>query len=308
MNRFLVTTLGYLSLDQIGWMLPHEHVFANFHSDDDVRMGAATVIERMLPALHAARACGITTIAEATAVGGARRADLMLAVSQAANLPLLLATGLFKEPAKQRWVAERDEAGLAEWMINELTVGIEDTGVPAGWIKLSVTDDAVQPHERVLLRAAAAASRATGAVVGCHSVGAPRANEALDVFERAGGEASRFIWVHTQTEPDVAAHHAFARCGAWIEYDGVDSDAHGDAAYLDWICGALEAGLEEQVLISHDRVGFNPAQPDAPIADYTHVPRVLLPACAARGVPVPMLDRLMRDNPFRAYARPRALS
>ena len=47
----LVTTLGDLTAEQVGWMLAHEHVFANFTSDEDGAADAATVAQRLRPAL-----------------------------------------------------------------------------------------------------------------------------------------------------------------------------------------------------------------------------------------------------------------
>lgn len=303
MSAHLVTTLGALAADQVGWMLAHEHVFANFAADDDHQADPAVITARMTPELERARAAGITALVEATAVGAARRADVLLAVSRASGMPLLAATGLFKEPAKTNWARAHDEAALRDWMIRELTEGIDHTPVRAGWIKLSVTDSGVQPHEAMLLRAAAGASRATGAVVGSHTVGAALANAELDIFVAAGGAPERFIWIHTQTEPDVALHAAFARRGAWIEYDAIDEDRPDDA-YLDLIARALEGGYVDHVLLSHDRAGCNPALPDGgAFKPYTYLTEQFVPKLRARGLDDAALDRLLRHNPFRAYAR-----
>ncbi len=300
----LVTTLGDLTAEQVGWMLAHEHVFANFTSDEDGGADAATVAQRLRPALERARAAGLTALADATAIGGARRPDIALAVSQAAGMPLLLATGIFKDPAKAERVRLSSEGGLRDWMICELTEAIDGAPVRAGWVKLSVTDSGVQPYEAVLLRAAAAASQYTGAAVGSHTVGAALANAELDIFEAAGGSPSRFIWIHTQTEPDFAAHVAFARRGAWIEYDAIDNGAVPDERYVDWICALLAAGLGGQVLLSHDRGGYHPAQPEGgALPDYTYLVDVFIPKLRARGVAEAEIDRLLRENPFRAYAR-----
>jgi phosphotriesterase-related protein len=303
MAAHLVTTLGDFTADQVGWMLAHEHLFANFVADDDHDADPAAVAARMTPELERARAAGITAMVDATAVGGARRPDVLLTVSQASGMPTLAATGLFKEPAKTDWVRAHSEAALRDWMILELTEGIDQTFMRAGWIKLSVTDSGVQPHEATLIRAAAGASRVTGAVVGSHTVGAALANDELDLFLKAGGASDRFIWIHTQTEPDVAKHEAFARRGAWIEYDAIDEDRHDDA-YLDMIVRALEKGYADRVLLSHDRVGYNPAQPTGGVfKPYTYLTEQFVPKLRACGVDDAALEVLLRHNPFRAYAR-----
>lgn len=302
-EKRLVTTLGDRSGGSLGWMLAHEHIFANFVADDDHGVSSDTVVQRMLPVLTSAKVAGVTAIVDATAAGGARRADILLATSWAANLPVVVATGTFKEPAKQQWAATYSDAALSARFVHELDYGIDDSNVRAGWVKLSVTDSGVQTHEARLIRAAAAASSVTGAAVGCHTVGGPLANAVLDIFEAAGGDPSRFIWIHTQTEPDVAAHLAFARRGGWIEYDAFDSQPD-DTVYADWIMQVLNAGLGDHLLISHDRNGYNPAQPHGgDIQPYTALFERLLPLLRARGADDATIDLLLRDNPFRAYAR-----
>lgn len=302
-RRRLVTTLGDLAYEQVGWMLAHEHLFANFAEENDHGAQAADVVARIAPELERAKQAGFTALVDATAVGGARRPDIIVAVSKAAGFPVVMATGLFKEPAKRVWATVHREERLYEWMLAELTQGIGKTGDCAGWIKLSVANEGVQAHEAVLLRAAARASRETGAAVCSHTVGAALANAQLDIFEAAGGDPARFIWVHTQTEPNLAEHMAFARRGAWIEYDAVDNGDIPDAQFADWIMALLDADLGGHLLLSQDRVGYNPALPGAAITPYTYLAEGFAPVLRARGVDDDMLNLLFRNNPFRAYAR-----
>lgn len=306
-EKHLVTTLGDRAYSEVGWMLAHEHIFANFAADDDHGIEASAVVGRMIAEVERAKAVGISVLVDATAVGAARRPDILAALSHATNFPILAATGLFKEPAKRDWAAAHADDALTAWMVSELDHGIGETGVRAGWIKLSVTDSGVQPHEARLLGAAAHASRATNAVVGCHTVGSARANDILDIFEAAGGDPARFIWIHTQTEPDIKAHLAFARRGAWIEYDVIDADAGQgptDATYVNWILEVMNAGLSEQLLLSHDRVGYDPAQQGGGVfKPYSTLADTFIPQLFERGIDTAAIETLLRGNPFRAYAR-----
>jgi len=301
MTKSLVTTLGNLAADQVGWMLAHEHIFANFIADDDCLSDVNAVIERLTPELERAQRAGMSVMVDATAIGACHRPDIVVAVSKAVNLPILMATGVFKEPAKKIWVELHGEKGLCEWMTRELTEGMNE--VRAAWIKLSVNNAGVLPHEAMLLRAAACVSMETGAVVGSHTVGGKLANEELAIFEAAGGSPDRFIWIHTQTEPDFDMHIQFARRGAWIEYDAIDAD-RPDEAYLDWVCEVLSAGVGDHLLLSQDRTGYNPSQPDGgTFKPYAYLLESFVPKMRARGVDEGELHMLLHDNPFRAYAR-----
>ena len=303
--RLLHTTLGPLARDQLGMILPHEHVFVDLRTPDQpgyAEAEAADVVRLMAPEIEAIKARGITALVECSTGGVGRRADLDLAVSRATSFPIVVPTGNYREPWIPDWVREASEEALEEWMVDELDNGIEDTGVRAGWIKLSAGDDGITPLEAKILRAAARAGARTGAIIGSHTIRGRVVMDQLDIIEHEGYRADRFISIHTQEEPDFALNRAVADRGAWIEFDHVGRAP--DDAVADLVIRALEAGYEAQMLISHDRGWFDPAQPGGGTPmPYTHLSDVLLPLLAERGVAPETIRRLTHDNPFNAYAR-----
>lgn len=303
--RQLHTTLGPFTKDQLGMILPHEHVFVDLRTPDQpgyAEAEAADVVRLMAPEIEAIKARGITALVECSTGGVGRRADLDLAVSRATNFPIVVPTGNYREPWIPDWVREASEQALEDWMVDELDHGIEDTGVRAGWIKLSAGDDGITPLEARILRAAARAGARTGAIIGSHTIRGRVVMDQLDIIEQEGYRADRFISIHTQEEPDFALNRAVADRGAWIEFDHVGRAP--DDAVADLVIRALEAGYEAQMLISHDRGWFDPAKPGGGTPmPYTHLSDVLLPLLAERGVAPDTIRRLTHDNPFNAYAR-----
>ncbi|MCX5481466.1 esterase [Kaistia geumhonensis] len=303
--RLLHTTLGPFTKDQLGMILPHEHVFVDLRTPDQpgyAEAEAADVVRLMAPEIEAIKARGITALVECSTGGVGRRADLDLAVSRATGFPIVVPTGNYREPWIPAWVREASEEALEEWMVDELDNGIEDTGVRAGWIKLSAGDDGITPLEAKILRAAARAGRRTGAIIGSHTIRGRVVMDQLDIIEKEGYRPDRFISIHTQEEPDFALNRAVADRGAWIEFDHVGRAP--DDAVADLVIRALDAGYEAQMLVSHDRGWYDPALPGGGTPmPYTHLSDVLLPLLAARGVEAETLRRLTHDNPFNAYAR-----
>lgn len=301
----LHTTLGALERSQLGLILPHEHVFVDLRTPDQpgyAEANAGDVIALMAPQIEAAKARGVTAIVECTTGGVGRRADIDLAVSKATGMPIVVPTGNYREPWIPAWVAGATEADLETWMFSELTNGIEETGVIAGWIKLSAGDDGITPLEERILRAATRAATKTGATIGSHTIRGRVVMDQLDIIESEGGSPSRFISIHTQAEPDFELHKAVASRGAWIEYDHVGREPDDEVLAL--VLKALEAGLGGQLLLSHDLGWFDPAQPGGgKPRPYTHLSDWLLPALREAGVPEDMIVKLTSDNPFDAYAR-----
>lgn len=303
--KHLMTTLGPLGKDQLGLILPHEHVFVDLRTPDQpgyAQADAADVVALVAPQIEAIKAQGVTALVECSTGGVGRRADMDLAVSQATNFPIVVPTGNYREPWIPAWVGAASEAELEAWMLKELTEGIDDTGVKAGWIKLSAGDDGITPLEERILRAAARAARATNAVIGSHTIKGRVVMDQLDIIEAEGYTASRFISIHTQAEPDFAMHKAVAARGAWIEYDNIGYVP--DEETVPRIMRALEAGLGGQLLLSHDMGWFDPAQPGGGVPrPYTHLVDSVLPKLRAAGVDEAMIVRLTETNPFEAFAR-----
>ncbi len=304
----LITTLGPISAGDLGLILPHEHIFVDlrtWESPGYAQADAGDVIRLMAPEIERAQAAGVTAIVECSTVGVGRRADIDRAVSVATGLPLIVPTGVYREPWIPDWIHDAPEDELAAWMLAELLGEIEASGVQAGWVKLSAGDEGLTRTESKVLRAAARASRETGAVIGSHTIRGRVVREQLDIIEAAGYRPERFIWIHTQAEPDFDLHLEIGRRGAWLEYDSIGSEDPGhDAILIECILGLLEAGLGDQLLLSHDRGWYDPAQPGGGTPKpYTYLFDTFLPKLRAAGVDEETINRLTRENPFRAFSR-----
>ena len=301
----LFTTLGPLRKDQLGMILPHEHVFVDLRTPDQpgyAEADAADVVALMAPQIEAIKAQGITALVECSTGGVGLRVDLDLAVSKATNFPIVVPTGNYREPWIPDWVSKASEAELEAAMLRDLTEGVGDTGVKAAWIKISAGDDGITPLEARILRAAARAAKATNAVIGSHTIKGRVVMDQLDIIEAEGYTASRFISIHTQAEPDFELHKAVAARGAWIEYDNIGWVP--DEETVPRILRALEAGLGGQLLLSHDMGWFDPALPGGGVPrPYTQLVDSVLPKLRAAGVDEATIVRLTHDNPFEAFAR-----
>ncbi|MDQ3167177.1 MAG: esterase [Chloroflexota bacterium] len=302
----LQTTLGPKRRDELGMILPHEHVFVDLRTHDQpgyAEADPAGVVRLMAGPIVEAMAAGVTAIVEPSTVGVGRRVDILLAVSRATGMPLVVPTGVYREPWVTPWAHGATVEELANWMTAEIETGIEDTGVRAGWVKVSAGDDGITPVEAKILRAAARASARTGAAIGSHTIRGQVVRDQLAILADESCPSDRFIWIHAQQEPDIAIHHDLARQGVWIEYDGIGDPADDDR-YLVLVRAALQHGLGHRVLLSQDLGWYDPAEPGGGTPrPYTHLPIVFLDRLRAVGVDGTTVDALVRDNPFAAFAR-----
>ncbi len=240
---------------------------------------------------------------ECTPVGVGRRVDILKAVSEAANFPLVVPTGIYREPWVPDWGWQASEDELYEWMLGELTSEIEGTGVQAGFVKLSAGDDGLTPTEIKILRAAGRAAKQTGAAIGSHTIRGWVVRDQLDMLESLGFPLDRFIWIHAHVDPSFDLNLEMARRGAWIEYDGISWENNDDLT-LTRVQDMLDAGLSRQVLLSMDRGWYDPAQPHGGTPkSFTYFVETFLPKLRASGISEDVITQLTCENPFRAFAR-----
>ena len=305
----LITTLGPKSADELGMILPHEHIFVDLGPIEEANYRHAVaeeVIPVMAPQIEAIKVQGITALVECTPEGVGRRADIDRAVSRATDFPVVMPTGIYREPWVPQWAHEASEEALYDWMTSELTDEIGDSGVQAAWIKVSAGDEGITPVEAKILRAAARAGAATGAIIGSHTIRGRVVRDQLDIIEAAGYSAERFIWIHTQAEPKTNLHLEMAERGAWLEFDAIGSDGFSDDYFIERVLTLLNAGHGEKLLLSHDRGWYDPSKAGGGVPKpYTVLVDRFLPALRVAGATEETIVQLTHKNPFNAYARER---
>lgn len=303
----LITTLGPRTRDTLGLILPHEHLFVDLrqgHPPGFAQADPADVIALMGPEIERAQQQGVTALVECTPVGVGRRADLLKALSEATRFPVVVPTGIYRQPWIPDWAHDASEDELYAWMVGELTDQIEDSGVQAAWIKLSAGDDGITPPEAKILRAAARAGAATGALIGSHTIRGRVVRDQLDIIEASGYRADRYVWIHAQSDT-FELNLEMAQRGAWIEYDGIGNpDWLPDDTALDRIQRLLAVGFGDKILLSHDRGWYDPAQPGGGTPQpFTYLTEVFVPRLRAAGVDEATIVQLTQANPFNAWAR-----
>jgi phosphotriesterase-related protein len=303
----LMTTLGAKSAHEVGLILPHEHIFVDLRTPDVRGQGQADeadVVRLMAPELDRARAAGVTALVECTPEGVGRRIDLVAAVSRAAQFPVVVPTGLYREPWVPGWAHAASVEQLRAWMQGELEGFIAGTGVQAGWIKLSAGDDGLTPVETRILRAAGKAGLAAGAAIGSHTIRGQVARDQLDILAECGFPAQRFICIHAHVEEDFSLNLEMARRGAWIEYDNLGWEPGEDFKVIQRIQRLIAAGLIDRILLSHDMGWYTPAEPGGGTPQpFTYLTQTFLPNLWAAGISAAEIQQMTVTNPFHAFER-----
>ncbi len=283
------TTAGPLTEKQVGSVLAHHHIFVELGAVPPVAyLDPSNTPEKVYslvgPWMKDAKALGIGVFVEMTPLGVGRRPDLVKYVADKSGLPTMLVTGIYREPFMPDWVYDASVSKIADFLLKELQVGVENTGVPAGIIKLSQNDTGMTLTERKVLQAACIASRKTGAAIASHITAGPTALSVMDALEGFGCPLSktRFIWVHSQvsaasagaklegnrTGHDAGMDYLMAavKRGAYVSLDGIGSNYWGPSlggfdVNIAWIKQLVKAGYQNKIIIGADTGWYDPGFP-----------------------------------------------
>jgi phosphotriesterase-related protein len=305
----LQTIKGPVPAERLGLILPHEHLFTDLRGPLMAGYAQAdpeAVVRVMSPYLAAAHAAGVTALVECSTVGVGRNVTVLQRLAEATPIHIVAPTGVYRDAFIPPALREMEAEPLAELWIRELTEGIEGTAVRAGFIKIAVSDEGITPLEERNLKAAALASRQTGAVIASHTIGGANARREMDILEAASLDLRRFIWVHAQSEPDRAVHLETAQRGAYVEFDSVGAEFQTQDVLVDNVLALIEAGYTEHILLSHDAGWYDPSQPDGRpagggIRGFTALVDEFIPALRARGVTDELVRLITVTNPARAF-------
>lgn len=309
-SRYLQTVLGPIELNDLGLILPHEHLFADLRGPlvpDYSKANPDHVSKVMKPYLEAAHAAGVTALVECSTIGVGRNINVLIHIARSTPIHIVAPTGIYREDFIPLSFRDLDAEGLAKIWIKELTEGIDNTHIRAGFIKIAISDDGPTEIEIRNLRAAALTSKKTGAVIASHTPNGSIALREMEILQNEGLNLKHFIWVHANLETDRVMHLDAARLGAYVEFDSIGWSWQSQSALADYTMFLIEADLADRILLSQDAGWYDPSQPsgqpeDGGIHGFTSLVNEFIPDLQERGVRSKTIQLITEKNPARAFA------
>ncbi len=307
--KILRTVTGDVSLEKLGLILPHEHLFTDLDGPD--RLGYAVgdpdeVVSVILPYLDEAQEVGVTALVECSTGGVGRNIQILKHIAEKTPIYIVAPTGVYRDAFIPKAMRNRSQEALSQEWIRDLEVGIDDTQIKAGFIKMAVSDDGPTEIETCTLRAAAAACKETGAAVASHTIRVASVRQEMDILEAEGMDLHRFIWVHANAEAGITEHLEAARRGAYVEFDAIGPPSADQVRLVDYTIALIDSGYAAHVLLSHDAGWYQPGrpggQPEGGIRGYTALVKYFIPALKQQGVSDEMIYQLTVTNPAEAFA------
>ncbi|HEU4440355.1 MAG TPA: hypothetical protein VFT36_13955 [Methylomirabilota bacterium] len=338
------TVLGPISGEAMGITLPHEHLLIDF---EVMFREPATAAERGLARQPVSLAnlgwvrhnfsssldnlqlldervardeallfkhAGGQTFVDPTNRGLARDPLALARIARATGLNVIMGSGYYVAAAHPADMDRRTADDITRELVTDLTVGVDGTGVRAGFIGEIGTTWPWTDNEKKVLRAAVAAQRETGAALMIHPGRHERLPLQLVDFIRAeGADLGRTIMCHLErTIADPAVLNDLAATGVYLEYDlfGLETsyypynpafDMPNDGERMRQILGLIERGHLGQILMSQD-IAYKHCLTRWGGFGYHHLLVNVIPRLRAKGADDKTIQTLLIDNPRRAFA------
>ncbi len=307
------SVLGAIDTADLGFTLMHEHVLvANWamrHAFGKRWLDRDEHVKRAVAEAKSAKQRGVRTLVDLTPINLGRDIGVIREVAEKAEMQIIAATGLYwiEEPWLQGWQPDQ----LVEFLIKDITDGIEGTGAKAGIIKAATDHLGVTDLNRKTLQVAARLHRATGVPISTHTNVEHRTGLAQqDVFAEEGVDLTRVVIGHTGDSEDIDYIEAILKRGSFIGMDrfGLNQMLSMEKR-VSVIAQLCARGYADRMVLAHDaccRIDWFPdgmMQQMAPQWNFRHIPDDVIPALRAEGVTEEQVRMMTDDNPRRVFEK-----
>ncbi len=255
---------------------------------------------------------GGRTVVDPTNLGIGRDPSALQRISRRTGLHIVMGAGFYLEASHPPHVRDMSVETIAEQIARDCGVSEDEPEVCAGLIgEIGVSKD-FTPAEEKVLRAAARASKLSGAPLSVHLPGWERlAHRVLDVVESEGADLRHTVLCHMNPSlHDPQYQRSLADRGAFIEYDMIGMDffyadqqaqSPCDEENAIAICRLVDDGYLNSILMSQDVFlkmmltrygGFG----------YGYILKHFVPRLKRHGMDQRTIDHILIDNPRRVFS------
>jgi phosphotriesterase-related protein len=299
------TVRGDIDAADMGYTMPHEHIFTHpqGHGSKNEVDHLLNDFDKGVQMLREYKEIGGGTIVEATPRTWGRDAERMLKAAQATGVHVIACTGyICQEHGMEDNITDRGVDDIAAEMIRDIEQGMDGTDIRAGWIKVGTAYMHVTAGEDMVIRAAVAAAKHTGAPISTHTTNGTMGIEQLEIAASEGFDLTRMTIAHVDRNPDLWYHRKMLDTGASLIYDGPGkAKYYPDSMRIELLKQLVRDGFEDQLMLCNDMgrrshhtvYGFGPG--------WQWIKQRFIPRLIEEGFTEEQVHKFMYDNPRRQY-------
>ncbi len=300
----IMTVCGPIDAADAGFTLSHEHLLCDLwpivRSYDCILDDEELAIREVGAYLEA----GGRTIVDVTSGGLGRNPQALLRIAEGSGAQVVMGAGWYREGVYPAFVHELDTNALAARIVEELTIGVDGTGIRAGVIgEIGTERKFITPAQERVFRAAARAQKQTGVSIVTHTTHfGELALEQIALLSEEGVSPRRIVISHLGDRLDPFLLRKIARTGVYLSIDNIGYTGGGypgDAVRARNVQMLIAEGFLAQVLLGGD-VCMKSHLHAFGGKGYDHVSRQFLPLLRQLGVNEEEIWAMTVTNPAQA--------
>jgi phosphotriesterase-related protein len=224
MAEEIMTVTGPVAPGELGFTLPHEHVF--FDTWTGGGTGGGQLIDPvlewdiMVAELEAYRRGGGATLIDLTLREIGRNPAALRRIAESTGVNIVMGCGWYIDPFHPDYTNYRSADEMASELVDEIENGVDDTGVRPGIIgEIGCAAEYPTAREERAFRAAARAHLQTGLAISTHTPVRTSGREVLAILTQEGVPPDRVIIGHADTYPVLDYLMDLLATGCYIEFD-----------------------------------------------------------------------------------------
>lgn len=283
-----------------GYTLMHEHMtidLSGVKKDEDCRLDCFEETVKELKQLYE---YGVRNILEVTNLGMGRDVEYIRRVAEETGINIILSTGFYKEPFLPEYVYERSAEELSAQIVDELTLGIGQTGLRASVIgEFGTSRDQMTEMEQKVFDAMSRAAVITGAPVTTHTTLGTIGAEQADYLIKQGVKPEKIIIGHMDLSQNTEYILSILQKGVNVGFDTVGKLNYcPDTFRVEALKRIAAEGMLSQVVLSMDITRKSHLRYKGGIG-YPYLFESFVPLLRENGFTQEQIDILLQKNPER---------
>jgi predicted metal-dependent phosphotriesterase family hydrolase len=297
----IMTVTGPIAPDELGVVLPHEHVFIDLVRE---YRGSGLLSDEELACaeLRALTGAGGRTLVDLTTDEIGRDPAALRRVSEATGILIVMGCGHYRDPYLDRdWFDRTPVDAIADEIVRDITEGVGSSGIRAGIIgEIGADRGYISAAEERSFRAAARAHLRTGVTINTHAARWPVGLAQLRLLAEEGVDPRRVIVGHTDSVPVPGYQVDLVRQGCYVSFDSIGTGSpYNTRRAAKHVLDLVRAGFGSQILLSHD-VCLHDHLRAAGGCGYAYLLTEFLPMLTVAGLDEEQVRAFTTDNPRAA--------
>lgn len=291
-----------MNFDPTGYTWVHEHLhidLSGFKNNLDCRLDQYDLICQEMKDL---RALGVSNIIEMTNRYMGRNPQFMLDLMHDTGINVMACTGYYQDAFFPEHVAARSVEQLAQEMVDEIVIGIDDTELKAGIIaEIGSSEGVITPLEEKVFIAAARAHIETGRPISTHTSFSTMGVEQLLLLQAHGVDLSRVTVGHCDLKDNLDNILRMIDLGAYVQFDTIGKNSYyPDEKRIGMLHALRNRGLLNRVMLSMDITRRSHLKANGGNG-YDYLLTTFIPQLRQSGFSQADVDTMLRDNPSQFF-------